>query len=64
MAFLLLAVAAGPHMLAAVTTDKSYLVVVIIVLFVIGVFLNFSGVRQLRLIIQAAGRRNPGSRPR
>ncbi|MCC7335634.1 MAG: MotA/TolQ/ExbB proton channel family protein [Pirellulaceae bacterium] len=49
MASLLLAVAAGPHMLAAVTTDKSYLVVVIIVLFALGVFLNFSGVRQLRV---------------
>lgn len=44
----LMAIAAGRYLIAAVAQDSSYLCVVIIALFFIGLFLNFSGVMRLR----------------
>lgn len=48
-AMALLALAAGPHLYAAIVTDETFLCLVICVLFVAGIVLNFRGVRQLRI---------------
>lgn len=45
----LLLLAAGPHLVAAIVTDKTFLCTVICILFVVGIVLNFRGVRQLRV---------------
>lgn len=45
----LLALAAGPHLVSAIVTDKTFLCLVICLLFIAGVVLNFRGVKQLRV---------------
>ncbi len=47
--FAVLSFVAGPHLYQAIATDSTYLVFVIILLFIAGVMLNYLGVRQLRI---------------
>ena len=49
LAMILLIVAAGRHMVTAVTSDETYLCVVIYGLFIVGIVVNYLCVRQLRI---------------